>query len=126
MKLREVPFWLVDRDCDPHAYLLDHEVELGWTQTQEHTAPFNDRITFMMVPLYMEVGRHAFPPVIMVPEYLDRSGHPAYSNGWRQLSGAHRLRAAFLAGHKQIPAYLVQPQPDDLARRPQAEFAISG
>lgn len=126
MRLRDVPFWLSDRDCQAAAHLLDHDVILDFTDTQEHTAPFNDRITFMMVPLYMEVGPHAFPPVIMAPGYLDRSGHPAYMNGWRQLAGAHRLRAAFLAGHERIPAYLVQPQPADLARLRKPEFAISG
>ena len=107
MRLRDVPFWLTDRDCPAHAYLLDHEVTLDWSQTQEHTAPFDDVLTFMMVPIYMRVGAHAFPPVIMAPaELIDYDAY--YSNGWRQLSGAHRLRAAFFAGLPKIPAYLVQ------------------
>lgn len=106
MRLRDVPFWLADRDCVTSAHLLDHPVELGWTATLEHTAPFDDSITFMMVPLYMKVGAHAFPPVIMAP--VDLTGWPEiYGHGWRQLTGAHRLRAAFFAGLRLIPAYLV-------------------
>lgn len=117
VKLRDVPYWLHDRDCDGAADLLDHEVVLDFTDTQEWTGwtaelgptvPFNDRITFAMVLVYMEVGPLAFPPVIMVPAALDRSGCPPYANGTRQLTGAHRLRAAWLAGLKRIPAYLVQ------------------
>jgi hypothetical protein len=118
MKLRDVPYWLADRDMPAAAHLLDHDVHLDVTETQEWTGwtpelgptvPFNDRITYAMVLVYMEVGERAFPPVIMAPAELDRSGCPAYSNGWRQLTGGHRLRAARLAGLKHIPAYLVQP-----------------
>lgn len=106
MKLRDVPFWLTDRDCRAAAHLLDHDVILDWTETQENTAPFDDAITFMMVPLYMHIGPCAFPPVIMASASL---GDHCYPNGLRQLTGAHRLRAAHFAGLPRIPAYLVQP-----------------
>lgn len=108
MKLREVPGWLEDRDSKVCEHLLDHEVILDWTDTQEHTRPFDDVLTFMMVPIYMRVGPHAFPPVIMIPSQLDTSGYGGYPNGQRQLTGGHRLRAGYFAGLNKIPAYIVQ------------------
>lgn len=107
MKLRDVPYWLQDRDHETCLELLDHDVILDYTDTQEHTHPFDDKLTFMMVPIYMQVGMCAFPPVIMVPQSLS-TAPSVYANGYRQLSGAHRLRAAFFAGLTHIPAYIVQ------------------
>lgn len=115
MRLRDVPYWLADRDCQTATHLLDHDVILDWTTTQRDTAPFDDSITFQMVPLYMKVGPHAFPPVIMAP--AEMVGFDGYSNGLRQLSGAHRLRAAYFAGLEQIPAYLVQEHANPPAGR---------
>lgn len=107
MKLHEVPYWLADRDADQYRDLLSRDVTLDWTQSQEDTLPFDDTITELMVPLYRKVGCRAFPPVIMAPAELCLG--VTYPNGWGALTGAHRLRAAFLAGIELVPAWLVLP-----------------
>ena len=95
MKVSDIPGWGVDPDLAQLSPDAEVHVELIDTYAND-----GDRISDFdklerYVDLYDSFGAWALPPVVCLGD-----------GGW-QIAGAHRMEAAYRAGLKQIPSFIV-------------------